>query len=30
MNKKKARTFGYKEDPYLFLKRTDEVWPPIK
>lgn len=30
LSKKKARTFGYKEDPFLFLKRTDEVWPPIQ
>lgn len=30
LSKKKSRTFGYKEDPFLFLKRTDDVWPPIQ
>ncbi|XP_029647246.2 RNA cytosine C(5)-methyltransferase NSUN2 [Octopus sinensis] len=28
--KKKQRTMGFKEDPFLFLKETDEVWPPIQ
>ena len=22
--------FGYKEDPFIFLKDDNELWPPVK
>jgi len=29
-SRKKARTFGYKEDPYIFFEKDEELWPSIK
>lgn len=28
--KKKKRMMGYKEDPYLFLTETEQIWPSLK
>ena len=26
---KKVRHFGYREDPFIFLKQDDQIWEPI-
>lgn len=27
---KRVRHYGYKEDPFIFLKQDDEMWAPVR